>query len=143
MHLYNLWWLLMYMSLYKLTLSTCAPNRTAFMSRSFILKIIFRNTQCFYTLISKKASEIAYYINLYVCHFGEPGIFQCDNGREFKGALLIFLKNYGIKLISSRPQTPRIQELVQQANTVVKNKITLWKAEHGTGTWANSLTEIY
>ena len=59
-----------------------------------------------YTLTSKKASKIAYYIILYVCHFGAPGIFQCDYGREFKVALLIFLRKHGIRLINGRPQTP-------------------------------------
>ncbi len=53
-----------------------------------------------YALTSKKASEIAYYISLYVRHFGAPGIFQCDNGREFKGTLLIFLEKHRIKLIN-------------------------------------------
>ncbi len=32
-----------------------------------------------YSLTSKKASEIAYYISLYVRHFGAPRIFQCNN----------------------------------------------------------------
>ena len=52
----------------------------------------------FYALTSKKASKIAYYISLYVRHFGAHGIFQCDNGREFKGTLLIFLKNMALSL---------------------------------------------
>ena len=95
-----------------------------------------------YSLTSKKASEIAYYISLYVHHFGAPRIFHCDNSWEFKGALLIFLKKHGIKLINGRPQTPRTQRLVEKANAVVKNKITWWQAEHGIGTWAESLTKI-
>ncbi len=53
-----------------------------------------------YTLTSKKASEIAYHISLYVRHFGALGIFQCDNSREFKGVQLIFLKKHDIKLIN-------------------------------------------
>ncbi len=106
------------------------------------IKDHFSKHSMLYALTSKKSSEIAYYISLYVRHFGAPEIFQCDNGREFKGALLIFLKKHGIKLINGRPRTPRTQGLVEQANAVVKNKITRWQAEHGTGAWAESLTEI-
>ena len=109
----------------------------------FHIKDHFSKHTMLYALIGKKASDIAYYISLYVPHFGAPGIFQCDNGREFKGALLIFLKKHGIKLITGWPRTPRTQGLVQNTNAVVKNQITRWKAEHGTGTWAESLTEIY
>ena len=53
-----------------------------------------------YSPTSKKASEIAYSISLHVPHFGAPGIFQYDNGREFKGALKIFLNKHDIKLIN-------------------------------------------
>ncbi len=53
-----------------------------------------------YSLTMKKASEIAYYISFYIRHFGAPRIFQCNNGREFKGSLLIFVKNHSIKLIN-------------------------------------------
>ena len=37
-----------------------------------------------YALASKRASEITYYISLFVRHLGIPGILQCDNRREFK-----------------------------------------------------------
>lgn len=39
-------------------------------------------------LTGKRASEITFYINFFVRHLGVPGILKCDNGREFKGALL-------------------------------------------------------
>ena len=64
------------------------------------IKDHFSKHSMLYALTSKKASEIAYYISLYVPHFGDPEIFQYDNGREFRGALLIFLKKHGIKLIN-------------------------------------------
>ena len=95
-----------------------------------------------YALTSKKASEITFYINLFVQHLAIPGILQCDNGREFKGALLVFLKKHNIKLINDRPQTLQTQRLVEQANAVVKNKIAKWQAINGTGNWTDSLTEI-
>ena len=131
----------MFISKYKLTLSTFALNSAALMFGFFLLKIIVRNTM-FYAFTSEKTSEIAYYISFYVCHFGAPGIFQRNNGREFKGALLIFLNKHEIKLMNDRPQTPRIQGLREPTNAVVKNKITRWQSQHGTTSWVESLTEI-
>lgn len=55
-------------------------------------------------------------------HLGVPEVLQCDNGREFKDALLAFLKKHNVKLINGRRRTPRTQGLVKQANAVVKIK---------------------
>ena len=85
------------------------------------LKDHFSKFSMLYALKSKRSSEITYYISLFVRHLGIPGILQCDNGREFKGALLLFLKKHNIKLINGRPRTPQTQGLVEQANAVVKN----------------------
>ncbi len=93
-------------------------------------------------LKSKKASEIAYYIRLFVRHLGVPEILQCDNGLDFKGALLVFLKKHNIKLINGRPCNPRTQGLVEQANAVVKDKLRKWQAANGIGAWADALIEI-
>ncbi len=94
-------------------------------------------------MTSKRASEITYYISLFVRHLEIPGILQCDNGRKFKGTLLLFLKKRNIRLINRRPRTPQMQGLVEQANTVVKDKITKWQAVNGSGNWASALTEIF
>lgn len=48
-----------------------------------------------------------------------------------------------IKLINGQLQIPCIQKLVEQANGIVKNKITQWQAEHVTKSQVESLTEIY
>ena len=53
-----------------------------------------------YSLENKKTLEIAYYIGLFVRYLGIPEILQCDNGRKFKGAFLVFFKIYNIKLIN-------------------------------------------
>lgn len=95
-----------------------------------------------YILKSKRLSKITYYISLFVRHLGIPGILQCDNGQEFKGALLLFLKKHNIKLINGCPKTPQIQGLVEQANAVIKDKIAKWQAVNGNGDWADSLMEI-
>ncbi len=87
------------------------------------LKDHFSKFSILYALTSKKASEITFYINLFARHLGIPGILQCDNGREFKGSLLPFLKKHNIKLINGRPQTSQTKDLVERANIVVKDKI--------------------
>ena len=77
------------------------------------LKDHFPKFSILYALKSKKASEIAYYIRLFVRHLGMPEILQCDNSREFKGTFLVFLKKHNIKLINGHPHTPCIQKLVE------------------------------
>ncbi len=97
------------------------------------LKDHFSKFSMLYTLKSKKTSEITFYINLFVQHWGTPVILQCDNRREFKGALLLFLKKHNIKLINSRPRTSGTQKLVELANAVVKDNIGKWRAVNSTG----------
>jgi len=52
-----------------------------------------------------------------------PKIIQCDNGKEFKGILLILLKQYGIKILNRRLRYPQTQDLVEQANGVMKTQL--------------------
>ncbi len=106
------------------------------------LKDHFSKFNMLYILMSKRASEITYYISLFVHHLGILGILQCDNRREFKGPLLLFLKKHNIRLVNGWPRTPRTQGLVKQANIVVKDKITKWLAVNGSGNLASALTEI-
>ena len=54
---------------------------------------------------------------------GPPQIVQCNNGWEFKGALLILLRYYEIKIVNSNPYSPQTQGLVEQGNEVVEQKI--------------------
>ena len=98
------------------------------------LKNHFSKFSIFYTLESKKALEIAYYIGLFVCHLGIPEILQCDNNQEFKSALLVFLKKHNIKLINGRLYTPCIQRLVEKVNMVIKNKLQILQVANVIGT---------
>ena len=50
-------------------------------------------------------------------------IVQADNGKAFKGALLILLRKYGIQVVNGAPRSPQIQGLVEQANGVVETKL--------------------
>lgn len=68
---------------------------------------------------------------LFVYHLGMPEILPCDNGQEFKGALLVFLKKDNIRLINGRPQSQHTQRLIEQANTVVKHKFQKWQVSNG------------
>ncbi|KFY31774.1 hypothetical protein V493_00807 [Pseudogymnoascus sp. VKM F-4281 (FW-2241)] len=64
---------------------------------------------------------------------------QADNGKEFKGALLLLLRKYGIQVVNRAPQT---QGLVEQANGVVENKLQAWKMDHGSTEWKDGLLEV-
>ena len=41
-----------------------------------------------------------------------------------KGAVIVLMARYGIKMINGRPRTPRTQGLVEQANGVMKDKLS-------------------
>jgi hypothetical protein len=95
-----------------------------------------------YALESKHAEGIADCLVLFIQAFYPPKILQCDNGKEFKGAVLILLRKYGIKLINGAPRTPQTQGLVEQANGVVEQKIAAWKVDNGSTAWKPALPEI-
>ena len=73
---------------------------------------------------------------------GPPRIIQCDNGKEFKGAVLHILQRHGIKLINSTPRHPQSQGLVEQGNSVVERKLRALMAERGTREWGSLLVEV-
>jgi hypothetical protein len=69
-------------------------------------------------------------------------LFKTDNGKEFKGALLILLRKYGIQIINGAPRSPQTQGLVEQANGVVEAKLRAWKMDNGSTEWAHGLMEV-
>ena len=87
------------------------------------LKDHFPKFSILYALKSKKALEIAYYIGLFVRHLVVLEILQYNDGRVFKGALLVFFKTHNIKLIDGRLRTPSTERLVKQANPVIKDQL--------------------
>lgn len=95
-----------------------------------------------YALKSKECVEVAVNIAQWIGCFGPPKILQCDNGKEFKGVLLVLLKHHGIKVINGRPRNPQTQGLVEQANGTFKNKLRAWKLDNKSTAWAQSLPEI-
>lgn len=67
---------------------------------------------------------------------------HADNGKEFKGALLILHRKYGIQVINGAPRSPQTQGLVEQANGVVEAKLRAWKMDNGSTEWADGLLEV-
>ena len=66
-------------------------------------------------------------------------IMQSDNGTEFKGVCEEIFLRYGIKVTHGRPQTPRTQGLVEQANGTVKKRIAAWKRQTGNLNWSEEV----
>ena len=91
---------------------------------------------------SKRASEVASCLGIFIGLFGPPEILQIDNGKEFKGACLILFKRFGIRVIYGRPRRPQTQGGVEQANGTVKTKISSYLAENGTTAWASCLASV-
>ena len=102
----------------------------------------FSKLSIVYALTTKWASEVAFWISIFIWHYGMFNICQYDNGKEFKGACLILLKRYGIRVINGRPHSPQTQGLVEQANSVTKAKIRAWKLITGSSKWALTLTDV-
>jgi hypothetical protein len=98
-------------------------------------------TQLF-PLKSKHAEPIAAAFAQFIGAFLPPKIMQCDNGKEFKGALLILLRKYGIQIVNGAPRSPQTQGLVEQANGVVEAKIRAWKMDNESTEWVNGLLEV-
>ena len=95
-----------------------------------------------YPLKSKHAEPIAQAFTGFIAAFLPPKIVQTDNGKEFKGALLILLRKYGIQIINGAPRSPQTQGLVEQANGVVEAKLRAWKMDNGSTEWAYGLMEV-
>lgn len=102
----------------------------------------FSKFHMLFAMTNKEAATVARHIHTWIVILGIFEILQSDNGSEFKGICLELMRRYGIKVINGRPRTPRTQGLIEQANGVVKNRITTWKREHGSTAWADALEEI-
>lgn len=90
----------------------------------------------------KHSLGIAKYLNLLIRHCGVPKMIQCDNGKEFKGAVTRLLRKRGAIMINGRPRHPQSQGLVEKGNGFVKHKIANWKKQNNRTDWENSLKYI-
>ena len=91
---------------------------------------------------SKHAEPIAAAFGQFIAAFLPPKIMQADNGKEFKGALLILLRKYGIQVVNGAPRSPQTQGLVEQANGVVETKLRAWKMDNASTEWADGILEV-
>ena len=96
------------------------------------IKDHFSKFSALYATKSKQASDVADCLANFLMFCGEPEITQADNGKEFKGACLILLKRFSIRIINGQPRRPQTQGLIEQANSVAKTKLSAYLWELGT-----------
>jgi transposase InsO family protein len=94
-----------------------------------------------YPMESKESESVALHLGGFIGMFGVPGILQCDNGTEFKGACDHLVKHHGIPVVHSKPRTPQTNGLIEQANGVLKTKILAWMTEMQSTEWWLALPE--
>lgn len=59
-----------------------------------------------------------------------------------KGAIIVLMARYGIKIINGRPRTPRTQGLMEQANRVMKDKLSKRIEATGNPNWSEHLVRV-
>ena len=94
-----------------------------------------------YPMETKESENVALHLGGFIGLFGIPGILQCDNGTEFKGACDRLVKHHGIPVVHSKPRTPQTNGLIEQANGVLKSKILAWMTEMESTEWWLALPE--
>ena len=70
-----------------------------------------------------------------------PGILSLE-ANNIRGALLVLLRRYGVKVLLGSLRTPQAQALAEKANSVVEDKLAKWKADYGSPLWHLGLAEI-
>lgn len=93
-------------------------------------------------LTDKEAITVAKGLVPFIMIAGPPKIMQFDNGKEFKGALGVFLREFGVRIINGRPRWPQSQGAIEIANKEVKRRLDKWMREHNTGRWSQGLLEV-
>ena len=90
---------------------------------------------------SKHAPEIAYQLLDIFSIFGTPGIFQCDNDREFVNFVIIELSEMwlGLKLVHGKPKHSQCQGSVERANRDIEDMLTTWLQSNLTTHWGDGL----
>lgn len=72
---------------------------------------------------NKEALTGSQVVHGWICIYGMIDTLQSDSGSEFKGVYLALATNFGTRVINGRPQTPRIQGLVEKSNGTVITRI--------------------
>jgi len=63
---------------------------------------------------SKESGNVALHLGGFIGVFGIPGILECDNGTEFKGACNRHVNHHGIPVVHSKPRNHRAMDLVNR-----------------------------
>lgn len=59
----------------------------------------FSKDSAAYPITDKSSETVAAAIMNWIVHFCPPRILHCDNGAEFKGAVLLLMRQHGIQVI--------------------------------------------
>jgi len=94
-----------------------------------------------YPMESKESENVTLHLGGSIGKFGIPGILQCDNGTEFKGACDQLVKHHGIPVVHSKPRTRQTNGLIEHSNGVLKGKILVWMTEMESIEWWLALPE--
>ena len=94
-----------------------------------------------FAMENKESETVAFFLGIFIGLFGAPGILQCDNGTEFKGACLRVIRIHGIPVVHSKPRTPQTNGLIEQANGVLKEKIRCWMNDNQSRFWWLAIPE--
>jgi hypothetical protein len=92
-----------------------------------------------FPLKTKHSEEVARCMANYIAMFGPMGKLQCDNGGEFKGAVKVLMKEYGIAIIRSRPQHPQTNGVVESGNGTLKTRLEKWMIDNQSTKWTTGL----
>lgn len=76
-------------------------------------------------LQNRRSKNVAFYLKQIHESEGSPLILQCDNGKEFKGAVLALCYELCIKIILSRPYHPQSQGKIECSHSSWKKKNSL------------------
>jgi transposase InsO family protein len=93
-------------------------------------------------LKAKTAEETAEKLRLWCNDNGHPPTLHCDNGTEFKGAMLEYCKEHNINVINGRPYHPESQGSIEVANKTFKARLRAVQSSYPTIGWKDLLPNI-
>ena len=83
-----------------------------------------------YLLQKKTAKDVLFKINDFICHYGQPGILQCDHGKEFDNkSLKEYCQDKDINLIYSGVRHPTTNGVVEAVHKDIVNSLKAEKLE--------------
>jgi hypothetical protein len=73
-----------------------------------------------------------------------PQLLQSDNGGEFLGKCLAYVKEYfkNTNIVEGRPRRPRTQDSVERGNAPFKKALHQWIIENPTESWSQIVAYV-